>query len=172
MRSLVLCAALGFLAFASPAWGQPLIPLLKKGEELVPAARPDFAYRATAAEVNGKVMIRLSSPSARRTGKTDARNLTLLVYVWEDWKPLTLGKEVKAYSQAGKMLSNEAVLKALAKPVSVVYFVRAKPDDPEQPDPFYMALFRDDTVVLVFQSQDPITGRPTSDDRSKTNPAK
>lgn len=64
-----------------------------------------------------------------------------------------MGKEVKAYSQAGKPLGEEAVLKALAKQVSVVCFVRANPDDPEQPDPFYTALFRDDTVLLVLEGK-------------------
>jgi len=36
----------------------------------------------------------------------------------------------------------------------VVCFVRSKPDDPEQPDPFYTAMFRDDTVLLVFRRKD------------------
>jgi hypothetical protein len=106
--------------------------------------------------VNGKVVIRLSGPSLRRTGNTNADHL---VHVWEDKKPLTLGNEVKAYSQAGKLLSKEAVLKALAKPVSVVHFVRRRADDPEQPDRFYMAMIRDDTVLLVFQGQNPTTGQ-------------
>jgi hypothetical protein len=96
--------------------------------------------------VDGDVRIRLSFPSVRTSGKERA-----IVYVWEERKkPLTLGKEVKAYSQAGKPMSEEAVLKALAKQVSVVCFVRVNPDDPERPDPFYTAMFRDDTVLVVM----------------------
>ncbi|MGH7171021.1 MAG: hypothetical protein ACRELF_04715 [Gemmataceae bacterium] len=171
MRNSVLYVTLGLLFFTSPTWSQPVPPLLKKGEELVPTARPNFVYRATAAEVDDKVVIRLSSPSLRLTGKKDAQNVSLGVYVWEDNKPLTLGKEVKAYSQAGKTLSKEAVLKALAKQVPVVHFVRRKRDDPELPDPFYMVLFRDDTVLLVLQGQHPTTGQYgwPDDDRGKTN---
>jgi hypothetical protein len=175
MRSSILYVALGLLSSASPTWGQPVPPLLKKGEELVPTARPNFVYRATAAEVNGKVVIRLSCPSLRLTGKKDAQNVSLGVYVWEDQKPLTLGKEVKAYSQAGKTLSKKAVLRALAKQVPVVHFVRRTPDDPERPDPFYMALFRDDTVLLVFQGQHPTTGAygwPANGGRGQTKPVK
>jgi len=151
MRISAFCLPLGLLLSAVPAWGQPP-PLLKKGEALVPAVPPSI-YRATAAEVKGEVVVRLSVPSARITDKKDAENVTVMAYVWEDMKPLALDKEVKAYSQAGKLLSKEAVLKALAKQVSVVCFVLTKPDDPERPDPFYTAMFRDDTVFLVFQGK-------------------
>jgi len=57
-----------------------------------------------------------------------------------------LGTGVKAYSH-GKPLSKEAVLKALGKQASVVCFERARGD---LPDPFYTAMFRDDTVILVL----------------------
>jgi hypothetical protein len=152
MRISVCSVALGLLFSAVPGWSQPP-PSLKKGEELVPKV-PPAVYRATVAEVKGEVVVRLSGPSMRITDKKDAQNVTETVYVWEDLKPLTLGKEVKAYSQAGKSLSKEAVLRALAKQVSVVCFVRLKPDDPELPDPLYSAMFRDDTVLLVFQGND------------------
>ncbi len=152
MRSSVFYAALGLLFFTVPAWGQLAPPMLEKGkgEELAPPVQP-FIYRATAAEVDGKVVIRLSWPSLQTTGKGAQKDL---VYVWEKRKePQTLGKDVKAYSQAGKPLSKEAVLKALAKPVAVVCFVRANADDPERPDPFYTAMFRDDAVLLVFRGE-------------------
>jgi len=58
------------------------------------------------------------------------------------------------YSQTGKPLGKEAVLQALAKPVSAACFVREGPDDPEQPDPVYTAVFRDHTVLLVFKARD------------------
>ena len=73
--------------------------------------------------------------------------------MWEEGKPLTLGKEVQAYSQAGKPLDKGAVVKALAKPVSVVCFVR-KQDDPEMPDPLYLEMLREDAVILVFKAED------------------
>jgi hypothetical protein len=152
MRISVFCVPLGLLFSAVPSWSQPF-PSLKKGEELVPPV-PPFIYRATAAEVKGEVVVRLSVPSGRITDKKDSQGVTVTVGVWVDMKPLTLGKGVKAYSQAGKLLSKEAVLKALAKQVPVVCFVRRKPDDPERPDPFYTGMFRDDAVLLVFQRKD------------------
>jgi hypothetical protein len=152
MRGSVAYMALGLLLSTASAWGQPYPPL-KKGDELAPAVPPRI-YRATAAEVTGKVVVQLSGPSARITDKKDAQGVTVTVHVWKDLKPLTLGKEIKAYSRAGRPLSNAAVLKALATQVSVVCFVRLNPDDPEQPDPLYTAMFRDDTVSLVFQGND------------------
>jgi hypothetical protein len=144
--------ALGLLFSAAPSWGQPY-PRFKTGEEVAPAVPPRI-YRATAAEVKGDVVVQLTGRSARITDKKDVQGVTLTVHVWENMKPLTLGKEIKAYSQAGKPLSKEAVLKALAKQVSVVCFVRLQPGDPEQPDPLYTAMFRYDTVVLVFHGND------------------
>ncbi len=151
MRRSVYFVALGLLFSAVLALGQMLPPTVKKGDELVPAVRP-VIYRATAAEMNGEVVVRLSYPTARLNGKKDAHNVSQWVHVWEERRPpFTFGKEVKAYSQAGKPMSKEAVLKALAKPAAVVCFVRASPDEPERPDPFYTAVFRDDTVLLVFR---------------------
>jgi hypothetical protein len=45
------------------------------------------------------------------------------------------------------------VLKALKRQVSVACFVRG-PDDPEKPDPVYAGVFKDETVLLVFQAKD------------------
>jgi hypothetical protein len=46
MRSSFLYVALGLLSSTAPTWGQPVPPMLKKGEELVPTVRPSFDYRA------------------------------------------------------------------------------------------------------------------------------
>ncbi len=149
MRILVFGVVFGLLFSIGPAWGQPY-DMLKRGEELVPEVPPAI-WRATAVEVKGEVVVRLSRPSLRITDKRNAQNVTETVQVWAvDTKPLTLGKEVKAYSQAGKPLGKEAVLKALATQASVVCFVRAT-DDLEPPDPFYTAMFRDDAVLLVLR---------------------
>lgn len=151
MRILVLCAAFGLLFSSGPVWGQPP-PLLREGQELVPAV-PPVIWRATAAKVNGEVVIQLSYPGVRITDKKDAQGVTVTVAAWEDARPLTFGKEVRAYSGGGRSLSEEAVLKALAELVPVVCFVRSKPDDPKRPDPFYRSVFRDDAVLLVFEEK-------------------
>lgn len=152
MRISVVCAAFGLLYFAATGWAQPYPPL-KKGEELAPAVPPSI-YRATATEVKGEVVVQLTGRAARITDKKDTQGITWPVYVWADTKPFTLGKEVKAYGQDGKPLGKEAVLKALAKRVSVVCFVRLEPGDPGKPDPLYTAMFRADTVFLTFHGND------------------
>jgi hypothetical protein len=67
-----------------------------------------------------------------------------------------LGKEVAAYSQAGKPLGKEAVLKALAKPTMAVCFVRSNADYPEKPDPVYLEVFREEAVILVYHARDKV----------------
>jgi hypothetical protein len=42
----------------------------------------------------------------------------------------------------------------LAKPEMVVCFVRRDKDDPERPDPVYLEVFRDGTIVLVYHAKD------------------
>jgi hypothetical protein len=54
----------------------------------------------------------------------------------------------------GKGADEDAVFKSLAKPKGVAVFVRAKDSDPTKPDPFYLALLREDTVVLVVNQKD------------------
>ena len=38
--------------------------------------------------------------------------------------------------------------------VAVACFIRVNPHDPEQPDPLYTAVFKDDVVLLGFTGQD------------------
>jgi hypothetical protein len=124
-------------------------PPLKKGEQEVPPVRFKI-YRARATDTNGQVAVWLTYPS-ERTKDQGTKNATW-VQVWEESKiPLNLGDRVKAYSPAGKLLSKETVLKALANKVSVACFERRITDDPERPDPIYAALFRDDAVLLVLE---------------------
>ena len=158
MRILVFCVFFGLLFSISPAWGQPC-EMLKEGEELAPQKNPPVFLRATATEVKGEVAVWLSRPVIRWTVKRNAQipetgytyPVSGAVLVWAaDKRPLTLGKEVKAYSQSGKPLSKEAVLKALSKQATVVCFERAT-DDLEPPDPFYTAMFRDDTILLMLR---------------------
>jgi len=104
---------IAMLICSSSGWAQPY-PLLKKGEELAPAVPPQI-YRATAVEVKGEVVIKLRSRNDRITDKKDADNVTLMAYVWEDTKPLTLGKDVKAYSQGGKSLDKAGGIKRISE---------------------------------------------------------
>ncbi len=105
-----VCLAVGLLLFTAPGWGQP-VQGLRKGEKLAPYAAPEI-YRATAAEERGEVVVRISSPAIRFANEVEGKRTRGWVYVWAEWPPFTLGKEVEAFSQAGKPLSKEAVVKA------------------------------------------------------------
>ena len=147
MHRLIAGVAVGWLLFIGPGWSQPL--RMNDGEKLAPEVGPTI-YRATATEEKGKVVVQLTGPSFRLAPAAERKPRRDWVYVWEDLKPLTLGGEVQAFNQAGKPLGNEAVVKALAKPVSVACFVLGE-GDPDKPDPVYLEVLRDDVVILVFK---------------------
>jgi hypothetical protein len=130
--------------------GQPAP--IKEGEvvKLAPTVAP-MVYMATAVERDGEVVVRVSAPAMRLTVKNGK---TSVVYCWEEVAPMTLDKQVLAYNPAGKRLDKKAVVKALTQPVSVACFIRMTPDDPETPDPAYAGVFKDETVLLVFQAKD------------------
>ena len=144
------CLAVGLLLFTAPSWGQP-VQGFQKGDKLAPYVAPKI-YRATAAEERGEVVVQFSSPALRALRVADRGKRTRgWAYVWKEWPPFTLGKEVEAFSQAGKPLSKEAVVKALAKPVSVACFVYDEDDLDLDLDPVYLEVFRDDAVILVLR---------------------
>ena len=152
MRTLFACLTGALLLFATPLQSQPLG--IKKGEKvtLAPMSAPEIV-RATAAEENGEVLIRIAGRMLRladkKGGGPGGRDY---FYVWYEHKPYTLGKEVLAFSRAGKPLGKEAVAKALAKTVSVPRFY-VEENDPETPDPVYLEVFREDTVILVIKTK-------------------
>jgi hypothetical protein len=148
-RILLSLGVLGLLV--SLGWSQPLG--VGKNEKRAPNVGP-HVFRATATEVKGEVVVQVACPNVRLPYDADRKPLKGTVYVWEEIKPLTLGKEVAAYSRAGKPLGKEAVLKALAKPTMAVCFVRSNEDDPEVPDPVYMEVFREEAVILVYHAKD------------------
>ena len=150
MRKLAYWLSLGLLLLPAYVSGQPTP--IRKGDKLAPAVAPSVSM-ASAVERGGEVVVQISLPGIRLTEKTE-KNVKGWVYVWEAVAPMTLGKQVLAYTPAGKRSDKEAVVKALARPVPVACFVRKNPDDPELPDPAYAGVFRDDTVLLVFKAQD------------------
>jgi hypothetical protein len=52
------------------------------------------------------------------------------------------------------------VVQLLTKPKGVAIFVRAKESDPKKPDPFYLALLREGTLVLVVNDKDIYPQKP------------
>ena len=77
-----------------------------------------------------------------------------MVMTWSNFPKVTLGKTVHAFGVDDKPAAQCAVLKALAKPKGVAVFVRTKGSDPISPDPFYLALLREDTLILIVHAKD------------------
>src|SRR6185369_13205141 len=75
----------------------------------------------------------------------------------EEGRPMTLGKQVRAYRPDGKEADAAAVLKALKEPGPVACFTRgqqAPTDKPQAPDAFYLKVLREDGIALVFDMRD------------------
>jgi hypothetical protein len=67
---------------------------------------------------------------------------------WHDLKKVTLGKSVRAFGVHGKRVDSKAVLEALREPKGVAVFVQFY-EPLIDPDPFYLAMLREDTIVIV-----------------------
>lgn len=151
MLRLVLVSLGGLSLLVPHAWAQPTG--VGRNEKRAPVV-PPHVFRATATEEKGEVIVQVACPVVRLPYDPEGKRLPGPVYVWEEIKPLTLGKEVAAYDLKGQPLGKEAVGKALAKPAMVACFVRRDADDPERPDPAYLEVFREGTVVLVYLAKD------------------
>lgn len=112
--------------------------------DVPPHNSPPELWRASAAERRGKVVIQISRPKyqvPRVAGPAEAMK-------WDYLEKVPLGKEIQAYDVHGNRLSADAVLQALKRPVGVVVFSRLYRPLLE-PDPFYLRMIREGTVVLV-----------------------
>jgi hypothetical protein len=71
---------------------------------------------------------------------------------WEYKRKVTLGQGIRAFGVNGKPVEPESVLKALTEPKGVAVFVRYYRPLID-PDPFYLALLREGTIVLVVAAE-------------------
>jgi hypothetical protein len=118
-------------------------------EDRPPPNEPPEMWRASASEQAGKVVVRLERPEYVSPRKvTPAEPMR-----WHALKPVTLGETVHAFTTDGKRATSDAVLKALARPKGVAVFARFCPPVLD-PDPFYLAMLREGSVVLVVQAGD------------------
>lgn len=140
---IVTLAALPWLVSAAP----PEPPEAHPGY-------PPTLLRASAVEQAGRVVIRISQPGPvppeDRKVKPGERCRT----AWVPLRPVTLGDTVQAFGVDGQRVKPKAVLKALAKPRGVAVFVRGYAHDPLTPAPFYRALLREGTLILVVNAED------------------
>ena len=118
-------------------------------EKPPPPNEPPHLWRATASEQDGKVVIQIARPEYVAPRKAVADE----VMEWRNLRRVTLGETVRAFGADGKRVEPKAVLKALAEPKGVAVFVRYyRPLS--DPDPFYLAMLREGTIVLVVDGAD------------------
>lgn len=119
-----------------------------------PPNKPPQLWRALAAEQDGTVVIQIARPEYDVPRKpVSAESMK-----WRDLKKVTLGKSVRAFGVDGKRVESKAVLEALRQPKGVAVFVRFY-EPLLDPDPFYLAMLREGTIVFVVAADaisDPI----------------
>ena len=136
------------------------VPIGTAQDKEAPPGLPPRLWRASASRQDGKIVILLGMPMKRAKGVVVKRpdGTSMLPAetetYWGEFSKVDLGRTVKAFCVNGKPLEPDAVLKALAEPKGVAIFLRARPDEPTRPHPFYLALFREGTVILVINEKD------------------
>ncbi|HEV3437203.1 MAG TPA: hypothetical protein VG122_07580 [Gemmata sp.] len=126
-----------------------IIPVGNAQEKQPPPNEPPHLWRASASEEDGKVVIRIARPEYVAPRKAVAAEPMR----WDDLRPVTLGETVNAFGVDGKRVDSKAVLKAMAKPKGVAVFVQFSRQLLE-PDPYYLAMLREGTIVLVVAGED------------------
>jgi hypothetical protein len=136
-------------------------------EKDTPPGQPPQLWLASASKQDGRVVIQIAKPEERgglggRGGfEPGVKSLpATTVMKWSNLRKVTLGKTAQAFRVKGERAEPKTVLKALAKPKGVAVFVRTKESDPTRPDPFYLALLREDTLVLVVNDKDIYPEKP------------
>jgi hypothetical protein len=131
-----------------------IVPVGNAQEKQPPPGDPPQLWRASAAQQDGKVVIQIAYQHFVEPRKPVAREAMR----WENWRPVTLGETVRAFGVDGKALEPKAVLKALAEPKLVAVFVRqdipSRPKDLSDPEPYYLAMLREGTIVLIVTGSD------------------
>jgi hypothetical protein len=119
-----------------------------------PPNKPPQLWRALATEQDGKVLIQIARPEY----DVPRKPVSAQAMKWHDLKKVTLGKTVSAFGVDGKRVESKAVLEALRQPKGVAVFVRFY-EPLLDPDPFYLAMLREGTIVFVVAADailDPI----------------
>lgn len=130
-------------------------------EQEAPPGQPPQLWRASASEQEGKVVIQIAQPIEQADGggpggfEEGVRSLPPdTVMRWSNLRKVALGQTAQAFRANGQRAEPKAVLKGLAEPKGVAVFIRTKESDPRKPDPFYLALLREETLVLVVNNKD------------------
>jgi hypothetical protein len=143
------------------------VPVGSAQEKDAPPGQPPQLWLASASDQEGEVLIQIAKPEERggpggpggfEPGVKSLAATTVMK--WSNLRMVTLGKTVQAFRVNGERAETKSVLKALAQPKGVTVFVRTRDSDPTRPDPFYLALLREDTLVLVVNAKDVYPDKP------------
>jgi hypothetical protein len=139
MRMLLSLAVLSLLGMA--AFAQAPVP---KGEV------PRIGL-ASAAEKDGKVIIEVFElREVMRIKREGVGDVFIEQRHWSGLTTGTLGKDIHAYRPDGKPAAPREVLKALAKPRGVAFFLGYDRGKPVQPDPFFIDILKEGSIALAF----------------------
>lgn len=117
----------------------------------VPAGKVPQIGLAAAAEKDGKIIIEVHE--LREVMRMKVLNGGDVFIEKRHWLALTtgtLGKDIRAYRPDGKPAAPAEVLKALAQPRAVAYFLGYDRTNPVQPDLFFLGLLREGSIALAF----------------------
>jgi hypothetical protein len=137
-----------------------IIPVANAEERQPPPGEPPQLWQASAVKQDGKIVVQIS-----HQGYVDPRKaVSREAMRWEKWRPVTLGETVRAFTVNGNAMEPKEVLKAIAKPTLVAVFVRqhirSRPRDLGDPEPIYLAMLRQGTIVLIVCGSDIFPLRP------------
>ncbi|MEM1070530.1 MAG: hypothetical protein AAGI63_16630 [Planctomycetota bacterium] len=115
--------------------------------DVPPPNDPPNLWRASAITKDGRVAIQLARPkyqTPRIAGPAEAME-------WEFLPRVTLGKSASAFKADGKPMASDVLAKKLRRASGVVVFVRFY-EPLLEPDPFYLNMIREGTVILVVSA--------------------
>ncbi len=130
--TVILSAVLFFVASASPHDDKP------------PPNEPPQLWRASATVQGEEVVIQIARPEYEVPRKA----VSAEAMKWHNLGTVILGKSIRAFGVDGKHVGSKVVLEALREPKGVAVFVRFY-EPLLDPDPFYLSLLREGTVVFV-----------------------
>jgi hypothetical protein len=137
-----------------------MVPVANAEDKQPPPGEPPQLWQASAVKQDGKIIIQIAHQEYVDLRKAVPREAMR----WEKWRLVTLGETVRAFTVNGKAMEPKEVLKALAKPKLVAVFVRQhitnRPRDLTDPEPKYLAMLREGTIVMIVTGSDIFPLRP------------
>ncbi len=129
-----------FLLSVLMAWGVNA----KAQDDRPPPNEPPQLWRASAWEQEGEIVVQIARPEYETSRKVQSGE----TMKWRNLKKVKLGESVRAFGVDGKQVESKVLMKTLQQPTGVVVFVRFF-EPLLDPDPFYLAMIREGTIIFV-----------------------